>query len=292
MSADYADKPDMPKSRTKVILLGTGSPSCLPHKYQSSAAVIVDDQPYIIDCGGGTMQRLGDAAGKYALPGLAFSQLTRLFITHLHPDHTVGLADFLIAPWVKGRVNSVQIFGPQKLEQMIRGLLTLYEPGIAEHRDGLAAIEGEIEVAVSEINAGVIFQDEKVTVEAFPVSHGNLESYGLKFSTPDGTIVFSGDTRPVPELLEHAAGCDLLIHEVYNEATLQRRSKKWVNYFRAAHTSTHELAEIAHQTQPKLLVTTHNIYFPPEDEDSTLKEITDRYDGPVVFGRDLDLFEI
>ncbi len=279
-------------SRTKVILLGTGSPTGLPQRYQSSAVVIVDDQPYVVDCGGGTIQRLSDARGKHRLDALAPANLTRLFITHLHPDHTVGLADFLIAPWVLRRSEQVLIYGPDKIQGMVAGLLDVYEPGIAEHRNGFAPVPPEIKVNAQNITTGVFYEDDNVSIEAFPVVHGSLEAYGLKFVTPDGTIVFSGDTCPVPILLEKAARCDLLIHEAYNLASLKRRSAEWQQYFEATHTSTHQLAEIAHQTKPKLLVTTHNIFFPPETEESTLQELTDRYDGPAVFGRDLDLFVV
>lgn len=277
---------------TKVILLGTGTPTCVPDAYQSAAVVIVGTQPYLVDCGGGVIQRLSQAAEKFGLPQLAFPRLTRLFITHLHPDHTVGLPDFLIAPWVKGRIEPIEIYGPAKTKSIVEGLLQIYETGIAEHRDGLAPISGRIDPRVTHMQSGTIYQDERIRLDAFPVSHGGLESYGLKFFTPDGTIVFSGDTKPVPELIKQAAGCDLLIHEVYNAATLARRSAEWNAYYDQSHTSTHQLAEIARKARPNKLVTTHNIFFPPETRRSTLKEITDQYDGEVVIGSDLDIFTL
>lgn len=279
-------------SRTKVILLGTGTPTCSPEAFQSSAAVIVGDQPYIIDCGGGTIQRITQAAVKHDLPQLTFPRLTRLFITHLHPDHTVGLADFLIAPWVKGRTDPIEIFGPAKTNSIIDGLLNIYEPGITEHRDGLAPVIGRIDPRVTHIQPGTVYEDSRVSVDAFPVSHGGLETYGLKFTTADGTIVFSSDTKPVPEMIEQAAGCDLLVHEVFNQATLDRRSDEWKAYYAQSHTSTHQLADIARQARPKLLVTTHNLFFSPETPESTLREISATYDGPVRVGQDFDLFEI
>ena len=101
-----------------------------------------------------------------------------------------------------------------KTRALVDGILAAYETGIAEHRDGLAPINHPLLVAVHEFSAGEIYQDERVTVTAFPVDHGTLAAYGLKFVTPDKVIVHSGDTCPVPSLIEHARNCDILIHEV------------------------------------------------------------------------------
>ena len=88
-------------SRTRLVLLGTGNPNLHPDRYQSSLAVIVDDVPYIVDCGGGTVQRLSQAQHEKGISALAAPRLSRLFLTHLHPDHTTGLPDFIIALWLE-----------------------------------------------------------------------------------------------------------------------------------------------------------------------------------------------
>ena len=162
------------------------------------------------------------------------------------------------------------------------------------------------QVQVQEIQEGIIYRDERVQVEAFAVSHGTLESYGYRFVTQDGVIVVSGDTAPLPVVAEKAKGCDILLHEVEYAAGIRCREEKWQKYHREVHTLSTDLAVIAAQAQPKLLVTTHRIYH-MNIQDNTrdlqaqmdvrcaaiLEEIRQAgYDGKVVNGQDLDVFPV
>ena len=99
-----------------------------------------------------------------------------------------------------------------------------------------------------------------MTVEAFPVSHGTLESYGFKFTTPDKVIVISGDTAPLEIVAQKAEGCDILLHEVEYTAGLSARGPKWQKYHQEVHTLSTDLAKVAEKAKPKLLVTYHRIY--------------------------------
>lgn len=275
---------------TQLLMLGTGTPNILPDRTQSALAIIVDEQAYVVDCGGATMQRIAEARTRYDLPALRPPNLTRLFLTHLHPDHTTGLPDFIIAPWVLMRSAMLQIYGPHGTQNLVEHIQAGYEIGIGEHRDGLAPIDHPLDVQVHEIEAGQIYQDERVTVNAFRVQNGNLTAYGYRFETPDKTIVISGDTCPTDALVEHAQNCDILVHEVYSARKLAQRSADWQAYNRAVHTSTLELAEIAIQTQPRLLVLTHQLFWGASEEE-LIQEITARYNGKTISGRDLLLLK-
>ncbi|MEL6408279.1 MAG: MBL fold metallo-hydrolase [Chloroflexota bacterium] len=272
---------------TRLVLLGTGTPNISATHYQNSFAVIVDEVPYIVDCGAGMLQR----AAQSRLSALAMPKLTRLFLTHLHPDHTTGLPDFLIAPWVLDRAETVQIFGCAGTQSLVDLTLQAYETGIAEHRDGLAPIDHPLDIVVTEISAGEIYRDERVTVMAFAASHGTLEAYSYKFVTADKTIVISGDTTPTDAMREHAKDCDILVHEVYSAVQFAQRDPRWQAYHQQAHTSTIELAEIANATQPDLLVLVHQLYWSASDDD-LLAEIREAgYTGTVISGSDLDVFQ-
>ncbi len=273
-------------SSTKLLMLGTGTPNILHNRAQSSLAVIVEDQAYVVDCGGAVMQRIAEARHRYQLPALQPQNLTRLFLTHLHPDHTTGLPDFIIAPWVLERAESLEIYGPSGTKNLVEHILAGYEIGIGEHRDGLTPIHASLTVNVHEIEAGSIYRDEHVEITAFRVQHGNLEAYGYRFVTPVKTIVISGDTCPTDTLIEHAKDCDILVHEVYSVQRLAQRSADWQAYHRAVHTSTVELAEIAQKTQPDWLVLTHQLFW-GATEGELLQEVTDRYNGKVISGHDL-----
>jgi ribonuclease BN (tRNA processing enzyme) len=134
-----------------------------------------------------------------------------------------------------------------------------------------------------------VYQDNNVSVEAFPVVHGSWPAYGYKFTSSDRTIVISGDTAPTPVLVEKARGCDILVHEVYSGVALKNRGPEWIKYHSSVHTSSHELAEIASQSQPKLLVLYHQLFW-SRTEAELLAEVKRGYDGKVVSGNDLDVY--
>lgn len=277
-------------SSTKLIILGSGTPNCLPERHQQSAAIVVGDQSYLIDCGGGTIQRIAQAEAM-GISALHDAKLTRLFLTHLHPDHVVGLPDLMIAPWVKTRTEPLQIYGPKGTRKMVEHIQIAFEIGIGEHLNGLAPIEKQFIVEVFEYEEGVIYTDDNLSVEAFRVSHGGLDAFGLKIVTLDKTIVHSGDTCAVPIMSEQAKDADILIHEVYCKASLDQRDAGWQAYHRAAHTSTVELADIANAARPKLLVLNHTMTWGLQPDEMLLEEIAALYDGEVVLGEDLMVFE-
>lgn len=276
-------------SRTKLVLLGTGTPNILPTRYQSSLAIIVDDVPYLVDCGGGAVQRAAQAVHEKSITALKIKNLSRVFLTHLHPDHTTGLPDLIIAPWVLDRTDPLQVWGPKGTGKLINHLLKGYEIGIGEHRDGLAPINHALNVHVTEIAIGKIYQDARISVTAFQAKHGGLEAYSYKFVTPDKTIVISGDTSPTDAMLEQARDCDILVHEVYSAKQFATRSAEWQAYHRNSHTSTTELAEIARKVKPKLLVLVHQLFWGASEGD-VFNEIYRHYRGSIVSGHDLDVF--
>lgn len=276
-------------SRTKLVLLGTGTPIMAPNRYQSSLAIIVDDQPYIVDCGSGILQRLSDARAK-GISALANENLNKLFITHFHPDHTLGLPGFLISPWNMQRTGPIEIYGPEGIDTMVNGLLEVYADGINEHLyDGPKQLD-PIQTKVEQIEPGVFYQDDKISVESIPVIHGSFEAYAFKFTTPDKTIVVSGDTCPVPLLYEKAKNCDILVHEVFCESAMPQMPKKYQDYFYKVHTGAIELGKIAKAVNPKLLVLTHQIFY-NLSKDEIIKEIRQNYDGALAYGDDLDVFD-
>ncbi len=237
------------------------------------------------------MPRLSEAYHVKGMTAFAMEKLTRLFITHLHPDHTNGLPGLIIGPWVLDRVEPLHIYGPRGTQQLIDGILAAYETGIAEHRDELAPMAGALIVKVTEIEEGEIYRDEDLTVEAFRVSHGTLDAFGFRFTSADKVIVHSGDTCPVQAMIYYAKGCDILVHEVYHAGGLYVRPPKWQNYHKSVHTSGTELGRIAREIRPKRLVLNHQLIWGDHTADELLAEIQAEYDGEVLFGRDFDLFE-
>ncbi|MEE9134013.1 MAG: MBL fold metallo-hydrolase [Gemmatimonadota bacterium] len=158
-----------PAARTRIVLLGTGTPNADPDRSGPAVAIVVDDTPYLIDLGPGVVRRAA-AAYRAGVEGLKVSNLKTAFITHLHTDHTLGYADFIFTPWVLERDAPAEVYGPRGLEAMTGHLLAAYEEDIRVRIDGLEPVNtGGYRVNVHEVEPDLIYEDERVRVTAFPV---------------------------------------------------------------------------------------------------------------------------
>ena len=278
--------------RTRVVLLGTGTPGADPDRSGPATAIIVDDTPYLVDFGPGVMRRAAAAAAKSA-PALRPSNFRVVFTTHLHSDHTVGYPDLISTSWIAGRTAPLEVYGPAGVKDMTSHLLAAYRVDI-ETRMRDRRLSSVQLVNAHEITPGVVYKDARVTVKAFRVPHGEMEAYGYRFETPDRVVVITGDTRPSDAVVEACNGCDVLIHEHYSLASFARVEPIWQAYRRAHHTSTEQLAEIARRARPGLLILYHRSNAgargaaAPESE--VLEEMRRFYRGRWVNGRDLDVY--
>jgi ribonuclease BN (tRNA processing enzyme) len=273
----------MAPASSQVILLGTGTPNADPDRSGPALAVVVNQTPYIVDAGPGVVRRAAAA-------GLDVSQLKRAFITHLHSDHTAGYADLILTPWVLGRCEPLKVYGPPGIRAMTEHLLAAYQEDVRERLEGLEpANETGYAVQAREVGPGLVYLDENVSVEAFAVNHGSWPALGYKFHTPDRVIAISGDTAPARSCIEAYRGCDVLVHEVHSARGWEGRSPDWQRYHASVHTSSRELAEIAAQVRPGLLILYHQL-FHGVSEQELLREVREFYDGEVVSGQDLDVY--
>ena len=286
------------RSKTKVVMLGTGTPRPDPARSGPATAIIVGDTPYLVDFGPGVVRRAAAAYQKGVTAfGPAVTKITTVFLTHMHADHTAGYPDLILTPWIMGRKKPLNAYGPKGLARMTHHVLEAWKADINNRLTGIdKRSPGGCLVHVHEIQAGIVYEDRNVRVNAFPVHHGTLkDAFGYRFETPDRTIVLSGDTSPAPSLRGNYADCDVLIHEAYSNATYEQVSSRWQSYRRRYHTSSEELAELARQAKPGLLVLYHraNVGAPmtlPDPEEVLLQEIQRSYRGNVAIGHDLDVF--
>lgn len=282
---------------TRLILLGTGTPNPDPDRWGPAVAVVVGDEAYLVDAGVGVVRRAA-AMWERGVQALAPDRLRRVFITHLHSDHTLGLPDLMLSPWVLERTGPLEVYGPTGIDDMTRHIERAWRDDVdmrlyglePQSSRGYRAVTHTIETP-GPTGKTRIYEDENVKVDAIPVAHGSWpEAYGFRFETPDRTIVISGDTRASETLAEACDGCDVLLHEVCSAETLATRSEEWQTYHRAFHTTTVDLARIARKAKPGLLVLYHQLYWGATDDD-LVREIHEAgYDGRVVSGKDLDVF--
>ncbi|MBY8999403.1 MAG: MBL fold metallo-hydrolase [Candidatus Heimdallarchaeota archaeon] len=271
------------KDKSKIILLGTGTPNAEPSRSGAAIVIIINNKIYLIDFGPGVIRRAVEAE-------LPAKDLEIAFLTHLHSDHTAGYPDLIFTPWVLGREVPLKVFGPPGIDKMTELILEAYQEDIEERINGLEPINQlGYKVEVNEIEPGIIYHDDYVKVEAFLVNHGSWKAFGYKFYTPDKIIGISGDTAPFDDMITDYKDCDVLIHEVYSVEGLKKRSEDWQEYHADVHTSSYELAEIASIVKPKLLVLYHQLLWGVKEKD-LLNEIKERYNGKVVSGKDLEVY--
>lgn len=282
--------PAAAQSGTKIVILGSGTPNADPERFGPSVAIVVNDTPYLVDCGVGVVRRAAAAARK-GVTGLAVENLSMVFITHLHSDHTLGYPDLILTPWVLDRKEPLQAYGPPGLQSMTDHILKAYAEDIKIRMDGgEPAHPSSYKVTVHEISPGIVYKDQNVTVKAFPVKHGAWpHAFGYRFETPGRTIVISGDTIASESVIENCNGCDVLIHEVYSDSGFAKRPPVWRQYHSRFHTSASALGELAAKARPKLLILYHQLMWSASEE-TLLSEVRARFNGTVVSAHDLDVY--
>ncbi|MFQ5690091.1 MAG: MBL fold metallo-hydrolase [Gemmatimonadota bacterium] len=276
---------------THLVLLGTGTPNSDPDRWGPAVAVVVDGRAYLVDAGVGVVRRAA-AAARLGFEGLQDSRLDIAFITHLHSDHTLGLPDLILSPWVEGRDHPLRLYGPPGVSAMAQRILEAYGEDIGVRVQGPQPANSEgFKVDAHVIKPGVVYQDERVKVTAFLVPHDVWDyAFGYRFDTAEQSIVLSGDTAPSDSVVAACDGCDILVHEVYSDEGFARRSPAWQRYHLGAHTSATKLGELAARAHPGLLVLYHQLLW-GSAPDEVLREIRQGgYEGPLAYGHDLDIF--
>jgi ribonuclease BN (tRNA processing enzyme) len=279
---------------TKLIVLGSGTPNPDPNRAGSAYAVVVNETPYLIDFGPGVIRRAASMSPPWGgkIEAMTVKNFEHAFLTHIHSDHSAGLADLLLTPWIMGRDKKLNLYGPKGLEQMASSTLEAFEDDINYRIYGTQPSNKlGYKFNFYLLTEGLIYEDENVSVEAFKVPHGGFDdAYGFRFTTKDKVIVFSGDTGPSKTLEKFSAGADILVHEVYSNAGFLQKTKGWQIYHQGHHTSTFEVGEIASRAKPKLLLLSH-ILFWGSTTDEILKETQSTYKGEIKIAEDLMIIE-
>lgn len=282
---------EAPPPETRVVILGTGTPNADPDRWGPAVAIVVGDRAYLVDAGVGIVRRAA-AAERAGTGALRAPNLDRVFLTHLHSDHTLGLPDLMFSPWVLERMVPIEVYGPAGTGEMAAHIESAWSADIDNRLGGLEPqTTRNYRALVHEISGGTVYRDSLVTVEAIPVPHGLWsQSFAYRFTTPDKVIVVSGDATPSDAVADACGGCDILVHEVYSAEAFKRREPEWQRYHTASHTSTVELAALAGRARPGVLVLYHQLYWGATDAD-LVREIAEAgYAGRVVSAADLDVF--
>jgi ribonuclease Z len=243
----------------------------------------------MFDCGEGTQRQMVRA-------GLGFRRKTKIFLSHLHGDHVLGLPGLLQSMSLLGREKRLDVYGPAGTVEYIRAfsenlggpafpviIHEITEPGAVYSGEGLEVVAVRSSHRVESWSYGLFekhrpgrFHPDKARALGVPegrlwhrLQHGDAVTVEGRVIEPTQVsdpprpgrrVVYSGDTRPYPGMIELARGADLLIHEATFSHELQERAAE------DGHTTAQEAAEVAREAGAKRLALVHisSRYYDPD----------------------------
>lgn len=300
------------RSGLQLLFLGTnGGPPLHLDRSEPSTLLIVDGRPYLIDCGIGTIRRMLRA-------NIQSETIGTIFFTHLHSDHDLGLADVMANDflWIDlaDSAHTINIYGPPQTESFVNAAfqyIRIPSAVFAAERPGNPAPVSPFKA--HEIQGpGLVYQDDKIRVIAAENTHfalmppalrAKMKSYSYRFETPDGVVVFTGDTGVSDAVTQLTNGADVLISEssgatpallsTFVRAMTQQnhwsaeRAKDFMAHMTQEHLNLDQIGEMASQAHVKSVILYHS---GPGDPSAYPPEVKKYFSGPVFAPTDLDRY--
>lgn len=149
----------------EVIFLGTSASAPSIYRGLSAAAVLAGEDRFLVDCGEGTQRQI-------LRSGIGFKRLNRIFLTHAHLDHLLGLGG-LISTFTRWEsLDELHIWGGRPALERVRALLF---DVVLRHQTP------PIPIHLHRTQPGVLYRGRKFSVSAFPVTHRGAECFGYIF---------------------------------------------------------------------------------------------------------------
>jgi ribonuclease Z len=258
----------------------------------------------MLDCGPGVTKRL-------ARVDVDLCEIDRLFLTHHHWDHIADLAMIVLGRWERSLFHSahgrelsppLEIYGPSgtaRIAELLFGPDGIYAGDIATRTapDMGKLIYGGLGAKmpfdppypnVHEVAPGAVYEGPGVRVIAARAQHTQpyLTSLAYRIESPEGTVVFAGDSAPSDDVVALAAGVDVLIHEGAMDEERRQRG-----CFSTIHSSSSTVGLTAAAAGAKKLLVVHH-----ELEDNDLvkrrqieERIREDYDGEIQIALQFDV---
>lgn len=264
-----------------LIFLGTGGSWPTVQRNVTSVALKRAGEIILFDCGEGTQRQIQKSS-------LSYMQISKIFISHFHGDHFLGIPGLLQTMQLNDRTDPLHLYGPAGMDELAVKLVTLgyFKPAfpIFSHEvyDGDLLSFGSFFIDILEVDHGVPslayryrepkrpgrFNKPKAVSLGIPegplfsqLQHGKtikladgrtiLPEMILGPPRPGRTIVISGDTRPVDRMISFAKKADILIHEATFDESLVDRAHAY------GHSTAKQAAIIASKAKVDRLVLTH-----------------------------------
>lgn len=217
-----------------VTILGCGSALPTERHYCSSQVINLHGHLFMVDCGEGTQF-------QFQRNHLQPSKLDHVFITHLHPDHCLGLTGILSSYALKKRTNDLHVYAPAEFEEMLFQQFAFY----VHHAQYQVVFH-----PISGTDCTTIFENAQLRVKAFPLDH-KVPCYGFLFQSPVGSYAYCSDTKAIDPPTDDLQGVDLLYHEAtYAEAEAPLAEAMF-------HSTARQAAQFALQCHAKKLMIGH-----------------------------------
>jgi ribonuclease BN (tRNA processing enzyme) len=298
-----------PATGTRLVLLGTqGGPNFNATRGETASVVIADGQPYLVDCGYGTLGALKKA-------GVNHRQIARVFITHLHDDHTADLAALLVRQWTDCRVDETTVVGPYGTSRMVQSVVAFGEANTAIRSvDEARSVKPADLFRARDVGAtstpAEVYRDERVTVRSVENTHFPAESkarmpyrsLSFRFDCRDRSIVISGDTAYSAGLVALAKGADVLVCEAMDIAAMRKAFEGMVGrgmyadnpegvwrHIVGTHTPVEEAGRMAAEARVGTLVLNHLVPGALDTlaDDAYISAARKAFTGRIIVGRDL-----
>jgi ribonuclease Z len=191
-----------------VVFVGTGGTH--PNQRRRGPAIAVGSGETVIlfDAGRGVAEGLRVAE-------IPASQPSRVFLTSLLPENTVGLDDLLLSGWLDPRERPLKITGPPGTRTLVEGLLRGHAASIAAQGDAFGLPPAGASVEVSEISAETTLQEGDLTVRAVPLQGGPAASAAYRVERGNAAMAFGGASWDADRQVDLARGVRVWVHEAH-----------------------------------------------------------------------------
>lgn len=264
----------------ELVFLGTSG--CVPTRERGLSSILLDylNEYLLFDCGEGTQRQM-------RIAGINFMRIDKVFVTHLHADHFLGLGGMIQSMDFLERTRPLEIYGPRGTKDTMSHMLSM----------GTFKLDS-LEVRVHEIDEGVVLKGDRYTISCARTIHTShslaycfeedpkrkfLKEKALSLGIPEGRlfsrlqrgeaielkgkkitpdqvlsdpihgrkIVYTGDTRVCKSVIEMAKNADILIHDgTYSHEDIESIKK-------ADHSTAKQAADVAKKANVKRLYLTH-----------------------------------